>query len=71
MRESRVADIKTVSCGAPSWYKSGARGVERRAARVMTEYEAKVKAMDRELGVKGRPAGTGHRWAEGYMGWVL
>ena len=52
VRESRVADIKTVSCGAPSWYKAGQRGVDRRAARVPAEYDSKAKAMDRELGVQ-------------------
>ena len=49
--ESRVADIKTVSCGAPSWYKAGARAVDRRAAVVPGEYARTAKDMDEELGV--------------------
>ena len=49
--ESRVADVKTVSCGAPSWYKAGLRAVERRAALVPGQYAATARAMDVELGV--------------------
>ena len=52
--ESRVADVKTVSCGAPSWYKVGERAVQRRAAVVPGEYAAKARAMDLELGVDGQ-----------------
>ena len=49
--ESRVADIKTVSCGAPSWYKAGDRAVDRGAKRVPGEYVKTAKDMDEELGV--------------------
>ena len=47
--ERRVTDLKTVSLGAPSWYKSGERAVDRRAMRVAKEYLDKAKNMDKEL----------------------
>ena len=63
--ESRVADIKTVSCGAPTWYKSGVRAVDRRAAVVPGEYLAKARAMDRELGFESPNQGpVGRRLQE-------
>ena len=49
--ESRVADVKTVSCGAPSWYKPGVRAVKRRAVLVQGEYAKDARDMDIELGV--------------------
>ena len=58
--EGRIADIKTVSCGAPSWYKAGKeRGVEKRAKLVGKEYLAKARAMDKEGGVGEGDIGPG------------
>ena len=51
--ERRIADVKTVSLGAPSYYKPGAggrRAVEYRDAEVPGEYRRTAAKMDRSLG---------------------
>ena len=51
--ERRIADVKTVSLGAPSYYKPGAggrRAVEYRDAEVPGEYRRTAAKMDTSLG---------------------
>ena len=51
--ERRIADVKTISLGVPSYYKPGAggkRGVEIRDKEVPGEYKRTAAKMDRSLG---------------------
>jgi hypothetical protein len=51
--ERRIADVKTISLGVPSYYKPGAggkRGVEIRDKEVPGEYRRTAAKMDRSLG---------------------
>ena len=51
--ERRIADVKTISLGVPSYYKPGAggkRGVEIRDTEVPGEYKRTAAKMDRSLG---------------------
>jgi hypothetical protein len=51
--ERRIADVKTISLGVPSYYKPGAggkRGVEIRETEVPGEYRRTAAKMDRSLG---------------------